>query len=252
MRVNSATVVIAESPDHPPADRRGAAQRGDRVAAARGARLARCCQTDRSSATADGWLAALALELGSCIGFVVVFRLFFDELPAGAARELAWTEEASGALLPGGGVGALAIGGLLLRRAGVSTRRIVERSSALFFLTSAVNVAALVGAGTLVAVGVAGGPYDPCARGSRSSAELLPPRSCSPSRASHDAHHAPAVRAGSWISAPASTRRAPRSLDRVGGCSARSATWLSTSPPSERHLLPPVARSLSPRSYSGT
>jgi uncharacterized membrane protein YbhN (UPF0104 family) len=108
-----------------------------------------------------GWVVvALALELGSCIGFVVIFRLFFDELPAGAARELAWTEEASGALLPGGGVGALAIGGLLLRRAGVSTRRIVERSSALFFLTSAVNVAALVGAGTLVAVGAARGPDD--------------------------------------------------------------------------------------------
>jgi uncharacterized membrane protein YbhN (UPF0104 family) len=108
-----------------------------------------------------GWVVvALALELGSCIGFVVIFRLFFDELPAGAARELAWTEEASGALLPGGGLGALAIGGLLLRRAGVSTRRIVERSSALFFLTSAVNVLALVGAGTLVAVGAASGPDD--------------------------------------------------------------------------------------------
>jgi uncharacterized membrane protein YbhN (UPF0104 family) len=108
-----------------------------------------------------GWVvAASALELGSCIGFVVIFRLFFDELPPGAARELAWTEEASGALLPGGGVSALATGGLLLRRAGVSTRRIVERSSALFFLTSAVNVAALVGAGTLVAVGVAGGRDD--------------------------------------------------------------------------------------------
>ena len=36
----------------------------------------------------------------------------------------------------------------------------MERSSALFFLTSAVNVAALVGAGTLVAVGVASGPND--------------------------------------------------------------------------------------------
>ena len=108
-----------------------------------------------------GWVAAtLALELCSCIGFVVIFRLFFDELPAGTARELAWTEEVSGVLLPGGGVGALAIGGLLLRRAGVSTRRIVQRSSALFFLTSAVNVAALVGAGTLVAVGVSGGPHD--------------------------------------------------------------------------------------------
>ena len=99
-----------------------------------------------------GWLAAAAaLELGSCVAFVVIFRLFFDELPSGAARELAWAEEGSGALLPGGGVGALAVGGWLLRRAGMSTRSIIDRSSALFFLTSAVNVAALVGAGVWLA-----------------------------------------------------------------------------------------------------
>jgi uncharacterized membrane protein YbhN (UPF0104 family) len=98
--------------------------------------------------------------LGSCAGFVVIFRLFFDELPGGAAPELAWTEAASGALLPGGGAGALVIGGMLLRSAGRSSRRIVERSSALFFLTSAVNVGALVGAGALVAVRAAAGPHD--------------------------------------------------------------------------------------------
>lgn len=101
-----------------------------------------------------GWIvAAGVLELGSCAGFVIVFRLFFDELPAGPARELAWTEEGSGALLPGGGVGALAIGGVLLRKAGMSTRSIIDRSSALFFLTSAVNVAALIGGGLLFATG---------------------------------------------------------------------------------------------------
>jgi uncharacterized membrane protein YbhN (UPF0104 family) len=99
-----------------------------------------------------GWVvAAVALELASCLGFVVIFRVFFDELPPGLARELAWTEQGSGALLPGGGVGALAIGGWFLRRTGMSTRAIVDRSGALFFLTSAVNVAALVGAGVLLA-----------------------------------------------------------------------------------------------------
>src|SRR6516165_9046091 len=106
-----------------------------------------------------GWLAAAAaLELGSCVAFVVIFRLFFDELPSGAARELAWAEEGSGALLPGGGVGALAVGGWLLRRAGMSTRSIIDRSSALFFLTSAVNVAALVGAAVWLAA--AHGSFD--------------------------------------------------------------------------------------------
>lgn len=102
-------------------------------------------------------MVAAGLELASCLAFVVIFRLFFDGLPAGAARELAWVEEGSGALLPGGGVGALAIGGVLARRAGMSNRDIIDRSSALFFLTSAVNVAALVGAGACVAAGGAGG-----------------------------------------------------------------------------------------------
>jgi uncharacterized membrane protein YbhN (UPF0104 family) len=108
-----------------------------------------------------GWIGvAIALELASCLSFVVIFRLFFDELPSGPARELAWAEEGSGALLPGGGVGALAIGGWLLRRAGMSTRSIIDRSSALFFLTSAVNVAALIGGGVLFASGAAGGSFD--------------------------------------------------------------------------------------------
>jgi uncharacterized membrane protein YbhN (UPF0104 family) len=108
-----------------------------------------------------GWvIAAAGLELASCLGFVVIFRLFFDELPAGPARELAWTEEGSGALLPGGGVGALAIGGWLMRRAGMSTRSVVDRSSALFFLTSAVNVAALVGGAALFAITRPRGSYE--------------------------------------------------------------------------------------------
>jgi hypothetical protein len=39
----------------------------------------------------------------------------------------------------------------------MSTHRIVERSSALFFLTSAVNVAALVAGGVMLATGAVGG-----------------------------------------------------------------------------------------------
>jgi uncharacterized membrane protein YbhN (UPF0104 family) len=105
-------------------------------------------------------LAAVFLELGSCVAFVVIFRLFFDEVSAGPARELAWTEQGAGALLPGGGAGALAIGGWLLQRQGVSRQRVIERSSALFFLTSATNVAALVGAGALLAIGAVSGPHD--------------------------------------------------------------------------------------------
>ena len=51
------------------------------------------------------------LEIASCAAYVVIFRLFFAEVPADLARRVAWTEEGSGALLPTGGLGALAIGG---------------------------------------------------------------------------------------------------------------------------------------------
>lgn len=101
-----------------------------------------------------GWIVvAVALEIASCASFVIVFRMFFDSLPGAVARELAWAEMGSGALLPGGGVGAFAVGGWLLHRAGMSTRRILESSSGLFFLTSAVNIAAIILAGIVLAAG---------------------------------------------------------------------------------------------------
>lgn len=113
---------------------------------------------DRASAVRPAWLvAAVALEVASCLSFLAIFRRFFDALPASEARRLAWIEMGSGALLPGGGVGSLAAGAFLLRRRGMSTRKIVEKSSALFFLTSATNVLALVGAALLLGLGVGGG-----------------------------------------------------------------------------------------------
>ncbi len=107
------------------------------------------------------WLVGgIALEIASCVSFVVVFRHFFPRVPALAAHELAWAEMGSGALLPGGGIGGLALGGWLLRLGGMETRRIVERSSALFFLTSGVNVLAVAGVGVLLLAGVLPGPHD--------------------------------------------------------------------------------------------
>ena len=108
------------------------------------------------------WLvvAAVVLEFGSCLSFVIVFRLFFAPVAAAAARELAWTQTGSGALLPGGGVGSLAVGWWLLHLTGMPTRQIVQRSSGLFFLTSAVNVVTLSAAGLLLLLGIADGAHD--------------------------------------------------------------------------------------------
>jgi uncharacterized membrane protein YbhN (UPF0104 family) len=99
---------------------------------------------------------AVALELASCVSFVVVFRLFFDRVPARDGRSLAWTSQASGALLPGGGVGGLAIGGWLIHLTGAPTSWIVRRSSGLFFLTTAVNSAAVIGSALLLLTGYPG------------------------------------------------------------------------------------------------
>ena len=106
------------------------------------------------------WIVvAVVLELASELAFVVIFRLFFDRLAGREARALAWTEAASGALLPGGGAGGLAIGGWLIHLAGAPTRWIVRRSGGLFFLTSAVNGAFVIIAGLALIAGTPG-PHD--------------------------------------------------------------------------------------------
>jgi uncharacterized membrane protein YbhN (UPF0104 family) len=107
-----------------------------------------------------GWLAlALALELGSALSFVILFRLFFDRLPPRDARALAWTTQGSGALLPGGGAGGLAVGGLLTRLAGLPLRWIARRSAGVFFVSGAVSGLALIGSGVALIAG-APGPHD--------------------------------------------------------------------------------------------
>jgi uncharacterized membrane protein YbhN (UPF0104 family) len=109
----------------------------------------------RAASVNVGWLiGAIVLELASCVSFLAVFRRFFDELPAADARRLAWIEMGSGALLPGGGIGSLAAGGVLLARGGMSTGAIVEKSSGLFFLTSGTNVLALEGASLALSLGL--------------------------------------------------------------------------------------------------
>jgi len=92
-----------------------------------------------------GWIVvAVLLEVASCASFVPVFRAFFGRVPAKLARRVAWLEEGSGALLPGGGVTSYAIGGLFLEREGLTVTEIIVQSGGLFWLTSGVNVLALL------------------------------------------------------------------------------------------------------------
>ncbi len=104
-----------------------------------------------------GWAGlAVALEIASGVSFVVVFRLFFDRLEPRDARALAWTTQGSGALLPGGGAGGLAIGGWLTHLTGAPVPWIARRSAALFLLGGAVSSTALVAAGVALIAGAPG------------------------------------------------------------------------------------------------
>lgn len=196
------------------------------------------------------WIAvAVAVELASCVSFVIIFRLFFDRVGAHDAHALAWTAMASGALLPGGGVGGLAIGGWLMHLTGAPTRWTVRRCSGLFFLTSAVNSAAVIVAGLLLAAGAVG-PHDfaraalPALLAGAATLIVLAypgsPAAAAPSRS------------GSMASSSGSATRSAPLGTQAGGSSQRSATpaltWPcfgSPSPPSER-------RRRSPRSSSAT
>ncbi len=81
-------------------------------------------------------LAAVGLELGSCLSYVVVFRRFFPEAPRSVSRQVAWIAMGVGAILPGGNFSSAVTSGWLLRHQGIGKRRLIERCGALLcFLT---------------------------------------------------------------------------------------------------------------------
>jgi uncharacterized membrane protein YbhN (UPF0104 family) len=104
-------------------------------------------------------LAVVALELGSCLSYVVVFRRFFPEPRRAVGHQVAWIAMGAGAVLPGGNFSSAAATGWLLRDHGIGARSLVERcGSMLCFLT-------LFGffingvAGALLLVGFGHGPH---------------------------------------------------------------------------------------------
>lgn len=102
-----------------------------------------------------GWLvAAVALELFSCLAFVLAFLQVFERAPIRFGARVALTEEAFGTAVSLGGAGSLAVGAWLMAERGAPTARIAERSAVLFLITSAVNVITLILAGLGLFVGI--------------------------------------------------------------------------------------------------
>lgn len=105
------------------------------------------------------WIVAVVLaEVGSCAGYLLVFRsTFCSQMPWGLSYDIAMAELAANSLLPAGGAGGLALGVWALRQAGMPTGHIARRTVAFFVVTSAANFFTLVLIGLGVFVGIVAG-----------------------------------------------------------------------------------------------
>ena len=105
------------------------------------------------------WVAALVVaELGSCAGYLLVFRATFcSQMSWGLSYDIAMAELAANSLLPAGGAGGLALGVWALRQAGMPTGHIARRTVAFFVVTSAANFLTVILVGIAVFVGILAG-----------------------------------------------------------------------------------------------
>jgi uncharacterized membrane protein YbhN (UPF0104 family) len=106
-----------------------------------------------------GWIAAaLILELASTACFALVFHGIYDRRPSPrASTSMSLAVQGLNIVLPSGGAGGLAVGAVLLDRAGVPRSFAASRTVALFLITSLVSFAAVVIAGFGVATGALAG-----------------------------------------------------------------------------------------------
>lgn len=165
---SSSTVPEAPAAPSPPfaADRRQALRRlafAAALATAVGVALYSLPGLDELSArlarAAPGWLAvALALEVASCLAFVVAYRaVLCRRLPWRLSYQVGMATQGANVLLPAGGASGLTLGAVALRRAGMATDRVARRSVAFFLITSSVNFATAVVAGAALALGLLAG-----------------------------------------------------------------------------------------------
>ena len=106
-----------------------------------------------------GWItAALILELVSTACFALAFHGVYDRRPSRrASTSMSMAVQGMNIVLPSGGAGGLAVGAVLLDRAGVPRSFAASRTVALFLITSLVSFVAVVIAGFGVAAGVLSG-----------------------------------------------------------------------------------------------
>jgi uncharacterized membrane protein YbhN (UPF0104 family) len=116
---------------------------------------------DRLASASPEWIAlGLALQIGSVLSFILVFRgVYSRRLPWKTSLTVGLAAQGTNAVLPAGGASGLALGALALRRTGLPAEQLARRTVSLYVLTSSVNFLTSVIAGTLLATGIlAGGP----------------------------------------------------------------------------------------------
>jgi uncharacterized membrane protein YbhN (UPF0104 family) len=106
-----------------------------------------------------GWIAAaLILEVISTACFALVFHGVYDRRTSPrASTSVSMAMQGLNIVLPSGGAGGLAVGAVMLDRAGVPRSFAASRTVALFLITSLVSFVAVVIAGFGVAAGVLSG-----------------------------------------------------------------------------------------------
>jgi uncharacterized membrane protein YbhN (UPF0104 family) len=118
---------------------------------------------ERLGEAQPGWLVvAAALQVSSCVSYVVVFRaVFCRRMPWRTSAQIGFAELAVNSVFSVGGAGGLALGAWILRRGGMPAGHIARRTVAFFLLTSLANVGFLALGGLGLATGVLSGAPSP-------------------------------------------------------------------------------------------